>query len=343
MNERKNLSCEALRRKIKEFFCNKKIVITGGLGFIGSNLAIRLLDLGTKVTLVDSMIPGCGGNLFNINEIKDKVRLELCDVREEHLMRQLVADADLMFNLAGQISHIDSMKDPYTDLEINTRSHLSILEACRKCNPDIKIIFASTRQVYGKPMYLPVDENHPLSPIDVNGINKMAGEWYHILYNKVYGIKTVCLRMTNTYGPRLLIKHNRQGFLGWFIHNITEGKELEIFGDGKQLRDLNCIDDVVEALLISGYDDCLNGRIFNLGNSPPITLEEIAELLVKINGSGSYRFVPFPEEKKKIDIGDYYASYAKFKDATGWEPKVSYEEGFAKLLSYYKKYGGHYI
>jgi len=329
--------------KIKTYFRNKKIIITGGLGFIGSNLAIRLLDLSAKVTIVDAMIPGHGGNLFNIQEIKDKVHVDFSDVHDEQTMGLLVRDADLMFNLAGQVSHIDSMKDPYTDLELNTRNQLSILESCRKHSPNIKIVFASTRQVYGKPLYLPVDEDHSIRPVDVNGINKAAAECYHILYNRVYGIKTVCLRMTNTYGPRLLIKHNRQGFLGWFVHSVIKGRELEIFGDGKQLRDLNYVDDAVEALLISGCDNSLNGQAFNLGNSPPISLEEIAKLLIKINGSGSYRLVPFPEEKKKIDIGDYYASYAKFKDATGWKPKVSYEEGFRKLLSYYKENWRHYL
>ncbi|MCK4326148.1 NAD-dependent epimerase/dehydratase family protein, partial [bacterium] len=317
---------------VKDFFRDKKIIITGGVGFIGSNLAIRLVNLGARVTLIDSMIPEYGGNLFNIKGIEDKVNLNFSDVRDEHSMNFLIRDVDLMFNLAGQVSHIDSIKDPYTDLEINTRSQLSILEACKKHNPDIKLVFASTRQIYGRPKYLPVDENHPLSPTDVNGINKMAGEWYHILYHNMYGIKTVCLRMTNTYGPRLLMKHNRQGFIGWFIRQIIEGKEIKIFGDGKQLRDLNYIGDVVEALLISGYDDLLDGQIFNLGKHPPISLEEIAKLLIKINGSGSYRLVPFPEESKKIDIGDYYSSYAKFKDATGWEPKISYEKGFRGML-----------
>lgn len=328
--------------KIKEFFQGKKTLITGGVGFIGSNLAIRLVDLGAKVTLVDSMIPETGGNLFNIKGIEEKVIVNFSDIRDGHSMNFLVRGFDLMFNLAGQVSHIDSMQDPYTDLDINARSQLSMLEACRKYNPAIKIIFASTRQVYGKPQYLPVDENHPLSPTDINGVNKLAGEWYHVLYHDVYGVKTVCLRMTNTYGPRLLMKHNRQGFIGWFVRQIIEGDEIKIYGDGKQLRDLNYIDDVVDALLVSGYDDSLNGQIFNLGNHPPLSLENIVRLLIKINGSGSYRFIPFPEENKKIDIGHYYASYAKFKNATGWEPKVSYEEGFRKMLSYYKENRIHY-
>lgn len=328
--------------KIKEFFKGKRILVTGGLGFIGSNLAIRLVDLRAKVTLADSMIPDTGGNLFNIKGIEDKIIVNFSDIRDEHSMNFLVRDFDLMFNLAGQVSHIDSMHDPYTDLEINARSQLSILEACRKYNPDIKIVFASTRQVYGKPQYLPVDEKHPLDPTDINGVNKLAGEWYHVLYHNVYGIKTVCLRMTNTYGPRLLMRHNRQGFIGWFVRQIIDGNQISIYGSGKQLRDLNYIDDVVDALLISGYDDSLNGQIFNLGYHTPISLEDIAKLLIKINGSGSYKLVPFPEENKKIDIGHYYASFKKFKESTGWEPRISYEEGFKKMLAYYKENRSRY-
>jgi UDP-glucose 4-epimerase len=323
-------------------FRNKKILITGGMGFIGSNLAIRLVTAGARVTLVDSMVNATGGNLFNIKGIEKKVMVNFSDVRDEHSMNFLVREKDMMFNLAGQVSHIDSMKDPYTDLDINARSQLSILEACRKYNPGIKIVYASTRQVYGRPEYLPVDERHPLNPVDIDGVNKLAGEWYHVLYDKVYGINTVSLRMTNTFGPRLLMKHSRQGFIGWFVRSIIEGKEIRIFGDGKQLRDLNYIDDVVDALMICACNDSVNGGIFNLGNELPISLEDIAKMLIRINGKGRYRLIPFPEENKKIDIGHYYASYGKFRDATGWEPKVSYESGLSKMLGYYKKYRKYY-
>ncbi len=327
---------------LNKFYRNRKVLITGGMGFIGSNLAAKLIGLGAKVTLVDSMIPDMGGNLFNIKDIRKDLSVNFSDIRDEHAMDFLVRDIDIMFNCAGQVSHIDSMKDPYTDLQINARSQLSILEACRKHNPLIKIVFASTRQVYGKPQYLPVDESHPLNPTDINGINKLAGEWYHVLYNNVYGIKTVCLRMTNTYGPRLLMKHNRQGFIGWFVRQVIDGRQIQIYGDGQQLRDLNYIDDGLDALVVSGFNDSVNGGIYNLGGGPTISLEEIAKLLIALNKSGSYRLIPFPEDMKKIDIGHYYASYDKFASATGWKPAVSYKDGFAKMLGYYKKNKKHY-
>ena len=320
----------------------KKILITGGLGFIGSNLARKLVKFNPEITLVDSLIPEYGGNLFNIEGIKKDIRLNIADVRDEHSMKYLIKGQDYLFNLAGQVSHIDSMEDPYTDLEINVRSQISILEACRKNNPEIKIIFASTRQIYGKPDYLPVDEKHPLHPADVNGINKLAGEWYHILYWKVYGIRTTSLRLTNTYGPRQLMKHNRQGFIGWFIRQIIEEKEIKIFGDGKQIRDLNYVDDVVEALLLAGTNENSNGKIFNLAGVESINLQDLVKLLINLYGVGSFSFFPFPPEKKKIDIGDFFGDYSKIKNTLGWEPKVSITEGLKRTIEYYKVNWRHY-
>src|SRR5689334_5096250 len=233
-----------------DIFAKRQVLITGGLGFIGSNLARRLVGLGAKVLLVDSLIPEYGGNLFNIAGIEDQVQVNISDVRDEHSMPYLVQGQDYLFNLAGQTSHLDSMNDPYTDLEINCRSQLSILEACRKYNPHIKVVFASTRQIYGKPDYLPVDEKHLLRPVDVNGINKMAGEWYHILYNNVYGIRACALRLTNTYGPRMRVKDARQTFLGIWIRLILEGKPFEVW-EGEQLRDFTYIEDAIDALLLT--------------------------------------------------------------------------------------------
>jgi len=318
------------------------ILITGGLGFIGSNLAMRLVELGANVTLVDSLIPEYGGNLWNIEPVKDKVRVNISDVRDEHAMKYLIQGHDYLFNLAGQTSHVDSMNNPFPDLEINARAQLSILEACRKYNPGIKLVFASTRQLYGAPQYLPVDEKHPLAPVDVNGINKMAGEWYHLLYNNVYGIRAAVLRLTNTYGPRMRVKDARQTFLGIWIRNIIEGKPVLVFGDGRQIRDFNYVDDVVEALLLCARSEDANGEIFNLGADDPINLKDTAKLLVQEAGSGGYEIVPFPADRKAIDIGDYYADYRKIRAKLGWKPVVSLKEGLVRTLEYYREHAPRY-
>ena len=323
-------------------FVSKRCLITGGLGFIGSNLARRLVELGAEVLLVDSLIPDYGGNLFNIHGIEDWVRVNIADVRDEHSMNYLVRDQAFLFNLAGQVSHTDSMRDPYTDLEINCRSQLSILEACRKHNPEIKIVFASTRQIYGVPDYLPVDERHLLHPTDVNGINKMAGEWYHIVYNNVYGVRATSLRLTNTYGPRMRVKDARQTFLGWWIRQIIEGQELQVFGDGRQIRDFNDVSDVVEAMLLAAANDGANGQVFNLGGDEPINLLNLAELLIELNGGGSCRIVPFPPDRKRIDIGDYYGDYRRIQGKLGWRPRVSLREGLAQTLAYYREHRERY-
>lgn len=314
----------------------------GGLGFIGSNLAHRLVELGAEVLLVDSMIPGCGGNMFNIAGIEDRVTVNISDVRDQQSMEYLVQGQDYIFNLAGQVAHLASMKDPFLDLEINCRAQLSLLEACRKHNPRVKIVYTSTRQIYGKPDYLPVDEKHPLRPTDVNGINKMAGEWYHILYNNVYGIRACALRLTNTYGPRLAIKLGGiQGFIGLFIRQAIDGETLQVWG-GDQLRDLTYVDDVVEACLMAGASDVSNGQVFNLGGPQPISLRELAELIVEIAGSGSVEVRPFPEERKAIDVGSTYLDYSKIRRALGWEPKTSLEDGLARTIAFFRTHREHY-
>jgi UDP-glucose 4-epimerase len=323
-------------------FAGKHTLITGGLGFIGSNLARRLVGLGAEVLLVDSLIPDYGGNLFNIAGIEDRLRVNIADVRDRYGMEHLVCDQDFLFNLAGQVSHLDSMRDPQTDLEINCRSQLSILEACRRHNPEIKIVYAGTRQIYGRPQYLPVDEAHPLEPMDFNGVNKMAGEWYHIVCHRVYGLHTVSLRMTNTYGPRMRVKDARQTFIGWWLRQIVEGQELQIFGDGKQVRDFNYVDDVVEALLLAAADPVADGQIYNLGGDEPISLLDLAKLLVEINDSGSYRLVPFPADRKRIDIGDYYGDYTKIRTQLGWRLSTSLREGLERTLAFYHQYREHY-
>jgi UDP-glucose 4-epimerase len=306
---------------IESAFDGRKVLISGGCGFIGSSLARRLVRLGAKVTLIDSLISSYGGNLANI-----------ADIRDQHYL----------FNLAGQTSHLDSMTDPFADLDINARAQLSLLEAVRNFNPGIRIVFASTRQIYGKPNYLPVDEAHPIVPVDINGIHKQAGEGYHLLYHRVYGIASTCLRLTNTYGPGMRVRDARQTFLGIWLRLILQDRPIDVFGDGEQLRDFNYVDDVVEALLLSATRDEAIGEVMNLGSSEVINLKDLAKKLVEANGSGRWSLVPFPPERKAIDIGHYYGNWARAKKLLGWSPQIDLDEGLRRSLDYYRLNGSLY-
>jgi nucleoside-diphosphate-sugar epimerase len=294
------------------------------------------------VTLVDSMIPEYGGNLWNIEPVRDRVQINIADVRDEHAMKYLVQDRDYLFNLAGQTSHLDSMDHPFPDLDINAKAQLSILESCRRDNRRIKIVFAGTRQIYGKPRYLPVDEQHPLDPVDVNGINKLAGELYHQLYHRVYGIRTVMLRLTNTYGPRMRVLDARQTFLGIWIRQLLEGRPIGVYGDGRQVRDFNYVDDVVEAMLLAACSSEADGEVFNLGDAHPRSLQETAALLVRNHRGGTYQLVPFPPDRKAIDIGDYYGDFQKIGTRLGWKPTVSLHDGLERTVDYYAKHCERY-
>ena len=325
------------------FYKGRRVMITGGLGFIGSNLARRLVDLGANVLLVDSLIPDFGGNLFNIDGIADRLQINVADVRQQSTMNYLVQGVEVIFNLAGQVSHIDSMHEPFADLEINCRAQLTILEACRHNNPRAKVVFAGTRQVYGRPDSLPVRETHLVRPTDVNGINKAAGEYYHLVYNNVFGVRACSLRLTNVYGPRQLIKHNRQGFIGWFIRLAIEDQTIQIYGDGSQVRDFVYVDDAVDAFVRAGADDRCNGEVFNVGGDRPISHRDLTTLLVKVAGAGRAEYVPWPPEKKAIDIGDFYADSSKFIDATRWKAAVGLEEGLRRTMAFYRQHWDHYV
>jgi len=327
----------------REFYKGRRVLVTGGLGFIGSNLARALVTLDADVLIVDALVPDSGGDLFNVADILDRVTVNISDVRNEAITNVLVADREIIFNLAGQVSHIDSMRDPYTDLEINCRAQLSMLESCRKFNPNVRVVYAGTRQVYGKPDRLPVDERHLVRPVDVNGVNKAAGENYHLLYNNVFDLRACSLRLTNVYGPRQLVKHNRQGFIGWFIRLAVEGREIPIYGDGSQLRDFIHVDDAVDAFLRAGASANCDGEVFNVGGEAPIAHVDLVTLLIATAGGGEIRFVEWPADKKRIDIGSFYSDSSKFRSATGWRPTVGLQEGLERTVAFYRQHLAHYV
>jgi UDP-glucose 4-epimerase len=323
-------------------FDGAQVLITGGLGFIGSNLARRLDGLGAVITIVDSLIPDYGGNLYNIEGIRDRLQVNVSDVRDTHSLRHLVQGKDYLFNLAGQTSHLDSMLNPMPDLEINCQAQLSILETCRAFNPKIKIVFASTRQIYGRPHRLPVAETHSLNPVDINGINKMAGEKYHLLYNDVYGIPATVLRLTNTIGPRMRIKDSRQTFVGLWIRQLLESKPISVWG-GDQRRDFTDVEDAVDAFLLAAVSASTNGQVYNLGGSEVVDLISVAKLMVEVHGSGGYEIREFPADRRSIDIGDYYADFSKIRSELGWQPKRTLRETIGTTLSYFRRSMTHYL
>lgn len=325
------------------FYRGRRVLVTGGLGFIGSNLAARLVTLGADVLIVDSLLKDAGGRRDNIAAIASQVTVRIADLRDRDIMDELVRDREVIFNLAGQVSHIDSMRDPALDLEVNCRSHLALLEACRYHNPVTKVVFAGTRQVYGRPDALPVRESHLVRPTDVNGINKVAGEYYHLVYNNVFGIRACSLRLTNVYGPRQLIRHNRQGFIGWFIRLAVEDRVIQIYGDGTQVRDFVFVDDAVDAFVRAGASDACNGDVFNIGGSEPMRHRDLAALLIEVAGTGRVDFVPWPPDKQAIDIGSFYASSDKFAEATGWHTSVSLRDGLQRTVAFYRQHLTTYL
>jgi UDP-glucose 4-epimerase len=320
-----------------------RALVTGGLGFIGSHLSKKLVELGAAVTIVDSLIPEYGGNPYNIREFADRVHVNYSDIRDPWSIRYLVHGQDYIFNLAGQVSHIDSMTDPETDLDINCRSQLSLLQACRENNPDARVVFAASRQQYGRPQFVPVTEEHPLVPVDVNGINLVAGERYHLLYDEVYGVRAASLRLTNTYGPHLLMKHDRQGFITTFIRLALEGKLIKVFGDGSQLRDFTYVSDAVDAFLAVGVTDETYGTALNVGGIEPVSLLDVAGLCQELaEAGGTVETMPWPPERKKIDIGSIYVDHTRLTELTGWGPRVGLHEGLAETFAFYREHGEHY-
>ena len=328
---------------IEDAYRGRSVLITGGLGFIGSNLARRLVEIGdVEVYLIDALVPEQGGNLFNIEDIKDQLTLHVADIGEPAVINHLVGGMDYVFNLAANVSHLDSMSFPQHDLKLNCEAQLALLEACRNFNPHVKIVYTSTRQVYGKPVYLPLDEQHRCAPVDINGVHKLAAEHYHLLYHRVYGVRSAVLRLTNTYGPRHLMRHNRQSVIAWFIRQALDGGMIELFGEGRQKRDFNYVDDVVEGILMTGASEKAEGDVFNLGSNEPVSLSHLAEELIWLTGRGTVGYVPFPPERQLIDIGNCYSSYGKIEALLGWEPRTSLRDGLARTIEYYKANSAHY-
>lgn len=327
---------------IETIYYGQDVLITGGLGFIGSSLARRLLDLGAAITLFDNADPESGANPFNVADIQDRVQIIEADINDENKLKSAVEGRKFLFNLAGQMSHFGSMQDPFKDLNINSVGQLRLLEVCRTINPQISIVFAGTRQVYGRPTYLPVDEKHLLTPLDNNGVSKRSGEMYHIVYNRVHDMPTCVLRMTNTYGPRMRIKDDRLTFIGWWFHQLLKDKPIQVFGDGRQIRDFNFVDDAIDALLLCACNPSAHGKIYNLGGDP-ISLLDLARLMIEVNGGGRYEIVPFPEHRKRIDIGDYYGNYNLIHSEVGWQPQIALRDGLKKTIEYYKQHMEHYL
>ena len=323
-------------------FRDARVMITGGLGLIGSALARQLVALGADVLLVDSLVPEAGGNFANIADIADRVRVNVADIRDREAMRHLLVGRDFLFDLAAQTSHLDSMNAPEHDLAVNCAAQLQLLELCRAVAPDVIIVHAGTRQIYGRPNYLPVDEAHPLRPADVNGVNKMAGEAYHLLFHDVYGISTRSLRLTNVYGPGMRIKDARQNFLGIWLRRALEGAAFEVWG-GEQRRELLYVEDAVEAFLLAATCRDTAGFALNVGGGEPYSLLALAEALIRANGRGHFEHREFPAERKRIDIGDFTTDDRRFRELTGWAPRIGLDDGLARSLAYYRRHLASYI
>jgi UDP-glucose 4-epimerase len=323
-------------------FHGARVAVTGGVGLIGSALARRLVGLGADVLLIDSMIPEGGANLANVAAVRDRVRLNIADIRDGQAMRHLLAGQDFLFDLAAQTSHLDSMNAPFDDHAINATAQLQLLETCRAVAPGIVIVHAGTRQIYGRPRYIPVDEAHPINPTDVNGVNKMAGESFHLMFHSAYGVNTRSLRLTNVYGPGMRIKDARQNFLGIWLRRTVEGDPFEVWG-GEQRRDMVFVDDAVEAFLAAAVTPATQGRALNVGGDAPYSLTEIAAAMIAANGGGRYESKEFPPERKRIDIGDFVTDDRQFRALADWVPRVALAEGLKRSLDYYRQHLDAYL
>lgn len=322
---------------MKNNFKSKKVLITGGLGFVGSNLSIKLAELGADVLIVDNMLPRQGGNIFNIDPVKDKVKVNISDIRNPTSMNHLVKGMDYIFHIAGQVNHVDSVKNPLNDLSINVEGTLVLMEALRMNNPAARVIFTGTRGEYGSSLSLPVSEDHAINPIGIYAITNFAAERIVLTYHNLHHIKSLCLRVTNTFGPRHQMAHNEYGVFNWFIRKAMDNEVIPIFGDGRILRDYLYIDDLVNSLVMISENEQSYGDVYNIGSGVPVSFIDLANVIIKIAGTGRVEYTDFTSERKALEPGDYYANITKIKEAIGWKPETSMEEGIKKTIEFYKK------
>jgi len=325
------------------WYRGRRVLVTGGLGFIGSNLARRLAALGAQVTVLDCLLPGQGGDPYNLQGVEGQVEVCIGDMGDADLCQRLVEGQEVVFNLAAHTSHLGSMEDPFLDLEANCRAHLCLLEAVRRRSPGAAVVYTGSRSQYGHPLYLPVDEEHPQRPTDINGVHKAAAEAYHLLYGRAHGLRVCCLRLSNVYGPRMPVRDARHGFVGWFLRLALAGGTLQVYGDGRLQRDLVYVDDVVEALLLAAASPRAQGQVFNVGSGAPTTVGEVAHLLVQAAGQGRVEMVPFPREAASIEVGDFYADCRKIASLLGWQARTPLAQGLARTLDFFRQHRGHYL
>lgn len=323
-------------------FRGKHVLITGGLGFLGSNLAIQLVGLGAQVTLLDAMLDDHGGNLFNVAPIQDRVTINFSDVRDEGSLKYLVRGKDYVFHLAGQNDHVLSLTNPFPDIDINIKGSAILLETCRRVNPGARLVYSGTRGEYGRAVMLPVGEDQPMHPRGIYELSSLTAQQLFQIYHDNHGVPSVTLRLTNIYGERAQMKHSRFGVANWFIRLAVEDETIPVFGDGSLLRDFVYVQDAVDAMLHCAATEAAYGQVFNVGNNRASSFRELAETVVRVAGSGRWEFAPFSPERAAQEPGDFCSDIRKIGRVVGWQPTTSLEDGIRQTVDYYRQYKAHY-
>jgi UDP-glucose 4-epimerase len=323
-------------------FRGRQVLITGGLGFLGSNLAIALVGLGAQVTLLDAMLDDHGGNLFNVDPIRDRVMVNFSDIRDESSLKYLVAGKDYVFHLAGQNDHVLSLRDPFPDIDINIKGAAMLLETCRRVNRSARLVYGGTRGEYGRAVMLPVAEDHPIRPRGIYELSSLTAQQLFQIYHDNHGVASVTLRLTNVYGERAQMKHSRFGVANWFVRRALDDETIQVFGDGSLLRDFLYVQDAVDAMIRCAATEEAYGQVFNVGNSRASSFRELAETVVRVAGTGRWEFAPFSPERAAQEPGDFCSDVRKIKRVVGWEPTTSLDEGVAHTVRYYRLHRPRY-